>query len=96
VLYLILTKRLFGARGGKRAYEERLRSESVFDSATRAAASLAPATAAAAGSATAADPRSAAETAPRRVAGATPEPVAPAVPVRPNDPTMPMSPPPDL
>ncbi len=35
VLYLILTKRLFGARGGKRAYEARLRSESIFEAAAR-------------------------------------------------------------
>ena len=38
VLYLILTRRLFGARGGKEAYEARLRSESVFDEAARAVA----------------------------------------------------------
>jgi len=38
VLYLILTRRLFRARGGKEAYEGRLRSESVFDEAARAAA----------------------------------------------------------
>jgi len=38
VLYLILTRRLFGVRGGKEAYEARLRSESVFDEADRAAA----------------------------------------------------------
>jgi uncharacterized membrane protein (DUF2068 family) len=31
VLYLVLTKRLFGARGGKEAYEARLRSESILD-----------------------------------------------------------------
>lgn len=31
VLYLVLTKRLFGARGGKAAYEARLRSESILD-----------------------------------------------------------------
>jgi uncharacterized membrane protein (DUF2068 family) len=36
VLYLILTKRLFGARGGGRAYEARLRSESIFDAITEA------------------------------------------------------------
>ena len=29
VLYLVITKRLFGVRGGKRAYQDRLRSESV-------------------------------------------------------------------
>lgn len=37
VLYLVLTKRLFGARGGKAAYEARLRSESVMEAATEAA-----------------------------------------------------------
>jgi uncharacterized membrane protein (DUF2068 family) len=31
VLYLVLTKRLFGVRGGKAAYEARLRSESILD-----------------------------------------------------------------
>jgi uncharacterized membrane protein (DUF2068 family) len=31
VLYLVLTKRLFGARGGRKAYEARLRSESILD-----------------------------------------------------------------
>ena len=30
VLYLVLTKRLFGVRGGKKAYEARLRSESIL------------------------------------------------------------------
>jgi len=39
VLYLVLTKRLFGARGGKRAYDARLRSESVLEAAAEAAAS---------------------------------------------------------
>jgi uncharacterized membrane protein (DUF2068 family) len=38
VLYLVITKRLFGVRGGKHAYEARLRSESVMDSAIEAAA----------------------------------------------------------
>jgi uncharacterized membrane protein (DUF2068 family) len=38
VLYLVLTKRLFGARGGKHAYEARLRSESVLEAAAEAAA----------------------------------------------------------
>src|SRR6202044_3667367 len=36
VLYLVLTKRLFGARGGKHAYDARLRSESIIDSALAA------------------------------------------------------------
>jgi uncharacterized membrane protein (DUF2068 family) len=38
VLYLVITKRLFGARGGKAAYEARLRSESVLQAAIDAAA----------------------------------------------------------
>lgn len=38
VLYLVITKRLFGVRGGKAAYEARLRSESVLDAAQRSAA----------------------------------------------------------
>jgi len=37
VLYLVITKRLFGARGGKRAYEARLWSESVLEAAEAAA-----------------------------------------------------------
>jgi uncharacterized membrane protein (DUF2068 family) len=41
VLYLVLTKRLFGARGGKRAYDARLRSESVLEAAAEAAAAAA-------------------------------------------------------
>jgi uncharacterized membrane protein (DUF2068 family) len=43
VLYLVLTKRLFGARGGKRAYDARLRSESVLEAAAEAAAAEAEA-----------------------------------------------------
>ena len=31
VIYLVWTKRLFGVRGGKRAYEARLRSESIIE-----------------------------------------------------------------
>jgi uncharacterized membrane protein (DUF2068 family) len=38
VLYLVITKRLFGVRGGKRAYDARLRSESIMDDAIAAAA----------------------------------------------------------
>jgi uncharacterized membrane protein (DUF2068 family) len=37
VLYLVITKRLFGIRGGKKAYDARLRSESVLEAARRAA-----------------------------------------------------------
>lgn len=45
VLYLVITKRLFGVRGGKAAYDARLRSESVIDAAQRAAAGRRPAAA---------------------------------------------------
>ena len=36
VLYLVITKRLFGVRGGKAAYDARLRSESVMEAASAA------------------------------------------------------------
>ncbi|MDR0342939.1 MAG: DUF2127 domain-containing protein [Nocardiopsaceae bacterium] len=38
VVYLVLSKRLFGARGGKRAYEARLRSESILQAEATAVA----------------------------------------------------------
>jgi uncharacterized membrane protein (DUF2068 family) len=38
VAYLVYTRRLFGARGGKEAYEARLRADSVLDDADKAAA----------------------------------------------------------
>jgi uncharacterized membrane protein (DUF2068 family) len=38
VLYLVITRRLFGVRGGKEAYDARLRSESIMDAAIAAAA----------------------------------------------------------
>ena len=38
MLYLVITRRLFGVRGGKQAYEARLRSESLMDAAINAAA----------------------------------------------------------
>jgi len=38
VVYLVYSRRLFGARGGKHAYEARLRAASIFDEAERAAA----------------------------------------------------------
>jgi len=41
VLYLVITKRLFGVRGGKTAYDARLRSESVLEAAERAVAARA-------------------------------------------------------
>ncbi|HET7014138.1 MAG TPA: DUF2127 domain-containing protein [Streptosporangiaceae bacterium] len=37
VAYLVLTKRLFGARGGAKAFEESLRSASIFDEAAHEA-----------------------------------------------------------
>jgi uncharacterized membrane protein (DUF2068 family) len=47
VVYLVVTKRLFGVRGGKHAYEARLRSDSVlYAAAGQPAASPAPAPAA--------------------------------------------------
>jgi uncharacterized membrane protein (DUF2068 family) len=41
VAYLVIAKRLFGVRGGKRAYEERLREDSILDQAAEAARSAA-------------------------------------------------------
>ncbi|MGI9009013.1 MAG: hypothetical protein DLM67_22650 [Candidatus Nephthysia bennettiae] len=38
VFYLVYSRRLFGARGGKKAYEGRLRADSVLDEAEKAAA----------------------------------------------------------
>jgi uncharacterized membrane protein (DUF2068 family) len=43
VVYLIYSRRLFGARGGKHAYENRLRTDSVIDEAEKAAAAAHPA-----------------------------------------------------
>jgi uncharacterized membrane protein (DUF2068 family) len=43
VLYLVITKRLFGVRGGKAAYDARLRSESVLEAAENAVAARRPA-----------------------------------------------------
>ena len=66
VLYLVNTKRLFGVRGGKHAYEARLRSESVMEAATEAAAArreeLAAADRGAAGPETVTSPGAVAET----------------------------------
>jgi uncharacterized membrane protein (DUF2068 family) len=42
VVYLVLAKRLFGARGGKKAYEAMLRSESILDSEIAALAAEHP------------------------------------------------------
>jgi uncharacterized membrane protein (DUF2068 family) len=43
VLYLVWTRRLFGVRGGKQAYDARLRSESVIEVEQAALAAAAPA-----------------------------------------------------
>ena len=40
VVYLVYSRRLFGARGGKEAYEARLRAASIFDEAEKAAAAV--------------------------------------------------------
>jgi uncharacterized membrane protein (DUF2068 family) len=45
VVYLVATKRLFGVRGGKNAYESRLRSDSVMEQAIEAAAAASDGTA---------------------------------------------------
>jgi uncharacterized membrane protein (DUF2068 family) len=42
VIYLVWTKRLFGVRGGKAAYEARLRSESVIEMEQAALAAASP------------------------------------------------------
>jgi hypothetical protein len=42
VIYLVWTKRLFGIRGGKAAYEARLRSESVIEVEQAALAAASP------------------------------------------------------
>ncbi len=54
VLYLVITKRLFGVRGGRRAYEARLRGESIMQAAIEAAATGPAATGPAAAKASAA------------------------------------------
>jgi hypothetical protein len=91
VLYLVITKRLFGVRGGKRAYDARLRSESIMDAAIAAAAADRPAT-----NHTATDHTATDHTATDRpatdhsAAPAGPEPPTPQAPtsdMRPNAPT---------
>jgi uncharacterized membrane protein (DUF2068 family) len=42
VAYLVVSKRLFGVRGGKGAYEARLREDSILDAAAEAAAEHTP------------------------------------------------------
>ncbi|HUA29674.1 MAG TPA: DUF2127 domain-containing protein [Streptosporangiaceae bacterium] len=55
VVYLVVTKRLFGLRGGKRAYDARLRSESIMEAAVAAAAPAADGAGPGAGAASKAD-----------------------------------------
>ncbi len=69
VLYLVLTKRLFGARGGKQAYDARLKSESVLEAAVKAAAAAQPAPETAPETA----PRTGPETGPETAPGTGPE-----------------------
>jgi uncharacterized membrane protein (DUF2068 family) len=85
VLYLVITKRLFGVRGGKRAYEARLRSESILQSAIaaaaagRAAQSAAPARPASSeGAAAPAGPAAAEGPAPPAMSAAPAKPAVPA------------------
>jgi len=42
VVYLVVSRRLFGVRGGKKAYEERLREDSILDAAEEAATEQQP------------------------------------------------------
>ena len=42
VVYLVWTRRLFGVRGGKKAYEARLRTESVIEVEQAALAAASP------------------------------------------------------
>ena len=46
VIYLVISKRLFGVRGGKKAYDARLREDSILEAAEAAAAATAEAAAA--------------------------------------------------
>lgn len=68
LVYLVLSKRLLGVRGGKAAYEARLRSESIMQTAIDAAAAEAPAPA----------PGPAPAPAPAKVGPGPPEAAAPA------------------
>jgi uncharacterized membrane protein (DUF2068 family) len=87
VAYLVLTKRLFGARGGRKAYEARLRSQSILDGEIAALAAgqhgaadydRKPAPAAEPGPAT--EPAPASEPAPAAAAAPADERPAPAQP----------------
>jgi uncharacterized membrane protein (DUF2068 family) len=94
VVYLVVTKRLFGVRGGKKAYEARLRSASILQAEIDALAA-APAASAASGppggeapgpggAATAGAPGEPGETATRRAASEDGEATMPAGPGQPD------------
>ncbi len=76
VLYLVITKRLFGVRGGKHAYDARLRSESVLEAAHRAIAArsaVRPAQTSASGHDSEPDPEPAPDPQPARGSPARPD-----------------------
>ena len=75
VVYLVVTKRLLGVRGGKHAYDARLRSDSVMEKAIEAAAASASA-----------QPATPPTTAPARQAPQSREPPQPHRPLRPLQP----------
>jgi uncharacterized membrane protein (DUF2068 family) len=60
VVYLVYSRRLFGARGGKHAYEARLRASSIFDEAEKAVAAIEAAASSAEGAMTGAPARTSA------------------------------------
>jgi uncharacterized membrane protein (DUF2068 family) len=81
VLYLVLTRRLFGVRGGKAAYEAKLRSESILDAEIAALAAereAAPPGAPSGGAAPAPEPATA--TAPEPATAPAPEPATATAP----------------
>jgi len=89
VIYLVWTRRLFGVRGGKAAYEARLRTESVIEMEQAALAAAAP------GRPTAAAPGPPATAAPGPPATAAPGPPATAAlsgSARPDPPQRPSPP----
>ena len=60
VVYLVYSRRLLGARGGKHAYEARLRAASIFDEAEKAVAAIEAAASSAEGAGTGAPARASA------------------------------------
>ncbi len=73
VVYLVISKRLFGVRGGKRAYQEQLREDSILEAAEAAAAAAAESAAAAATGHPAGPPDSAERAAGRPLPGGDPD-----------------------